>query len=254
MTQKYSDFIAFLAAESAKIIKPYFFNPALEVEMKANETPVTIADRNAEERLRALISDKYPQHGIIGEEFGSENSDAEFVWVLDPIDGTISFASGCPLFGTLICLLHNGRPLVGAINLPALDQLCIGDGRRTTVNGRPVRMRETRELSAATLLTTDYLNIAQYQDRAAFEALSEKTRVTRTWGDCYGYFLLASGWADIMVDPIMNAWDLLALVPVIEGAGGVISGWQGDDAVSATSCVAANRHLHGAVIDILNLS
>ena len=249
----YRSFIAELAQQSGELIRPYFGRKDLVVETKADESPVTAADRGAEKLLRELIAKKYSGHGLIGEEFGSENPNAEFVWVLDPIDGTKSFAAACPLFGTLIALLHQGQPIVGAIHLPVLNQLFIGDNRTTTLNGSPVRTHTTAKIADATLLTSDTLNLAKYQNGAACERLVNAVKLYRTWGDCYGYTLVANGWADIMVDPIMNPWDIAALVPVIRGAGGVITDWSGMDPMNATSTVAAaTPELHAAVIAELN--
>ena len=252
MTEEFINFVRKLASESAEVIKPYFAAFDLEVELKEDETPVTAADRGAEEVMRHLIRKAFPDHGIIGEEFGDENEAAEFVWVLDPIDGTKSFTSGCPLFGTLICLLHEGQPVLGAINQPILERLCIGDNNQTTVNGHPVRAPETDTLSEAILLTTDILSIGKYQNRVGFDNLLHKTKMFRTWGDCYGYLLLASGGADIMLDPIVNPWDVLPVVPVVRGAGGVITAWDGSDVVQGDSCVAATQNLHPHVLEILN--
>ena len=252
MREEFISFVHKLAAESAEVIKPYFAAFDLEVELKADETPVTAADRGAEEVMRHLIRKEFPDHGIIGEEFGNENEAAEFVWVLDPIDGTKSFTSGCPLFGTLICLLHEGQPVLGAINQPILEQLCIGDNNQTTLNGHPVRVRETDNLSEAILLTTDILSIGKYQNQAGFDNLLQGAKLFRTWGDCYGYLLLASGGADIMLDPIVNPWDVLPVVPVVRGAGGVITAWDGSDVVQGDSCVAATQNLHLHVLEILN--
>lgn len=240
-----------LTRHSAAVIKPFFQHHELKVERKGDDTPVTLADRQAEKVMRDLINKHYPRHGIIGEEFGEENSGAEFVWVLDPIDGTISFTHGCPLFGTLLCLLHEGRPIAGCIQQPILDQFLFGDGEKTTLNGRPVRVRETTQLSQATLLTTDLQNITRYQDRAAFDALAAEVNLFRTWGDCYGYFLLGAGFADIMVDPIVNPWDILPVIPIIEGAGGIITTWQGGDPVEGNSLVASNRFIHARVLEKL---
>lgn len=251
----YRGFVVELAERSGDLIRPYFgASPdVLGIELKPDETIVTRADREAEALLRELISKRYPEHGILGEEYGEERPDAEFVWVLDPIDGTISFASASPLFGTLIALLHNGQPVLGAINQPVLRQLCLGDGATTTLNGRPVRVRHTPRLSDSTLLVTDVLDVAKYQDGAAFESLMRDVKLVRTWGDCYGYLLLATGHADIMCDPIMNPWDIAALIPVVRGAGGVISDWQGADAVGAQSIVAStSQALHDEVIGRLN--
>lgn len=249
----YRDFIPELARASGDFIRPLFGRLDLPVEFKSDQSPVTQADRGAEELLRRLIQQRYPAHGIIGEEFGSENPGAEFVWVLDPVDGTKSFVTGVPLWGTLIALLHQGQPVLGCIHQPVLGQLLIGDGRVTTLNGAPVRCRPTTRLADATLLTCDWLSPERYQDAAAFDRLAKSARLCRTWGDCYGYLLLAAGWADVVVDPIMNPWDIAALVPVIRGAGGVITGWQGGPAYPADSTVAAaTPELHAAVLATLN--
>jgi histidinol phosphatase-like enzyme (inositol monophosphatase family) len=250
-TNEFTEFIRTLAEKSGEVIKPYFANAQLAVETKEDQSPVTQADRQAEAVMRDLIRKTYPQHGILGEEFGPENASAEFVWILDPIDGTFSFARGCPLFGTLIGLLHGAVPILGAINQPVLNQLCIGNNMETTLNGRVIRLRETNELFEAMLLTTDIESIGTPQ-RKGFEELLRRTRLYRTWGDCYGYLLVASGGADIMLDPMMNPWDILPLVPVIKGANGVITTWSGNDAAQGNSCVAANKILHSQVLEILN--
>lgn len=241
-----------LAESSGDFIRPYFANPALAVETKSDMSPVTAADRGAEELMRARIARKFPDHGIIGEEFGDDRPDAEWVWVLDPIDGTKAFTTACPLFGTLIALLHEGRPVLGIIHQPVLRQMLMGDGATTTLNGRPVRVRPCPSFEDATLLTSDPLNPAKYQNGPAFDAVAQRARVYRTWGDCYGYLLVACGWADIAADPVMNPWDIAALVPVIRGAGGVITDWQGGAPYPANSTVAANPELHRQLIAALN--
>lgn len=248
----YHAFLVELARASGDFIRPYFLNPALAVETKADATPVTVADRGAEELLRQRIAQKFPAHGIIGEELGSDRPAAEFVWVLDPIDGTKSFITGVPLWGTLIALLHRGQPVLGCIHQPILGQLLIGDGATTTLNGRAVRTRATTALAASTLLTSDPLNPAKYQDGARFQTLCQRARLVRTWGDCYGYLLVATGQADVMLDPIMNPWDIAALVPIIRGAGGVISDWTGGPAYPAESTLAAaTPALHAATLAVL---
>ena len=248
----YRPFVAELAAASGEFIRPFFGTPGLAVDLKSDQSPVTAADRGAEELLRAMIGRKFPDHGVIGEEFGADRADAEFVWVLDPIDGTKSFISGVPLFGTLIALLHHGEPVLGAIHLPALGQLMVGDGATASLNGQPVRVRACPSLKEATLLTSDPLNPAVYQNGPAFAALAGRARLVRTWGDCYGYFSLAAGRADIMCDPVMNPWDIAALIPVVRGAGGVITDWQGGDAMRGKSIVAAGATLHAQVVAALN--
>jgi len=241
-----------LATRSGDFIRPLFLNPDVVVESKADDTPVTIADRGAEELMRTMIRAEFPDHGTIGEEFGSERADAEWTWVLDPVDGTRAFAAGVPLFGTLIALMHRGRPVLGCIHQPVLRQLCIGDGESTTLNGRPVRVRPCARIEDALLLASDPFGAAKHKDGAAFDRLARRARLHRTWGDCYGYLLLAGGWADIMTDPIMNPWDIQALIPVVRGAGGVITDWHGGDPVTGTSIVAAGPELHAEVIAALN--
>lgn len=249
----FKNFIRQLASASGDVILPYFANPNLGLEVKSDDSPVTLADRNAELEMRRMIEKQFPTHGIIGEEFGSMNPDAEFVWVLDPVDGTKSFITAVPLFTTLIGLLYRGQPVLGCIHQPVLRQLMVGDGRETLLNESPVRVRSVPSLSQATLLTSDPLFPGKYQNRTGFEALSDAVRLYRTFGDGYGYLLVASGWADVMVDPIMKPWDLLPLIPCIEGAGGRITDWQGADAKrpEATSAVACAPGLHSQVVELL---
>ena len=248
----YRAFAADLARESGALITRLYGQPGLAVETKADASPVTAADRGAEELMRRRIAEAFPGHGIIGEEVGSERADAELTWVLDPIDGTKSFITGVPLWGTLIALLHRGRPVLGCIHQPVLGQLMLGDETGTTLNGLPVRCRPTTSLAEATLLTSDPLNPARHQDGAGYERVLRAARLGRTWGDCYGYLLVASGRADVMLDPIMNPWDIAALVPVIRGAGGVITDWQGGEPYPAQSTIAcATPELHAAVLRTL---
>jgi myo-inositol-1(or 4)-monophosphatase len=247
-------FIHELAEASARVILPYYGARDMGLELKGDSSPVTLADRGAEKVMREMISARFPDHGIVGEEFGTERGDAEHVWVLDPVDGTKSFILAVPLFGTLIGLLHRGKPVLGCIHQPVTRQLMIGDGRTTTLNGEPVRVRRCPRLSDATLLTTDPQYPAKYQDGAAFAALAESVRLYRGFGDCYGYLMLCAGWVDVMVDPIMNPWDLLPLVPVLEGAGARVTDWQGRpaDHMGATSAIASVPELHDEVVRVLN--
>jgi len=252
----YRNFLAELAHASGKFLCPYFARglasegaATLAVEHKADQSPVTEADRGAEALLREKINARFPAHGIIGEEHGNERDGADFVWVLDPIDGTKSFISGVPLWGTLIALLHNGAPILGAIHQPILGQLLIGDGETAELNGRRVRTRATTTLSEATLLTSDTVNLDAQMGAARASALLARARIARTWGDCYGYLLVATGQADAMLDPIMNPWDIAALVPIIRGAGGIISDWTGGPAYPAEATIAAaTAELHAALL------
>jgi histidinol phosphatase-like enzyme (inositol monophosphatase family) len=250
--QDFHKFFHELLDLSREIILPYYSDSELSVETKKDDTPVTLADRETERRLRECINNIHPSHGIIGEEFGTEHPDAEFVWVLDPIDGTKSFVAGVPLFGTLIALLHQGQPILGAIDQPVLDQRVIGDGEITRFNNREVQIRKPISLQQATLLTTDPLEPARLHNAAGWDSLTNQVRLYRTWGDCYGYLLLAAGKADIMVDPIVEKWDLLSLIPIIRGAGGQITDWDGEDPVSGNSIIAAHPDLHREILEYLH--
>ena len=244
-------FCKLLADESSKEIKPYF-RSKIVIESKKDESPVTIADKTAEEKMRELIMKEFPNHGIIGEEFGVINPDAEYKWILDPIDGTKSFICGAYTFGTMIGLLQKNKPILGVINQPILDEFLIGDNSSALFNNEKVNVRNTVELKEAVLLSTDHLNVEKYQDINKFDNLIHQVKIYRLWGDCYGYLLLATGYADIMVDPIMNIWDLAALIPIIQGAGGIITDYKGNDAITGQSTIAAVPGLHKNVIEILN--
>jgi histidinol phosphatase-like enzyme (inositol monophosphatase family) len=247
----YKIFCKELAKVSSAIIRKYF-RTDLSIESKSDKSPVTIADKKAEEAMRELIAKHFPDHGIIGEEFGSINKEAEYVWILDPIDGTKSFVCGAYSFGTLIGLLQYGEPILGVYNHPVLNDFLIGDNSITEVNGTKTRIKNCEKLNEAILLTTDHLNIEKYQNLDKFNQLIRKVKLYRNWGDCYGYYLLATGYADIMIDPIMSSWDLLPLIPIIKGAGGVITDYQGNDAIKGKSAIAASSQIHKEVISSLN--
>jgi histidinol phosphatase-like enzyme (inositol monophosphatase family) len=247
---EFKQFIRYLCAESAKEILPHY-GPDVTVEKKSDATPVTLADRNAEKRIREILAQHYPEHGVIGEEFGRERDDAEFVWVLDPVDGTKSFISGVPLFATLIALLHNGRPVLGAIHQPVLEQLVIGDCETTTLNDKPVNGRPACPLSEATLCTTDPIRPTLWQNNAQWDQLPPKTALYRSWGDAGGYILLCSGFIDIMCDPLMEIWDCAAILPCLQGAGFTVTGWNGGDAFEGRCIIAAKPSLHEAVMETL---
>ncbi len=244
-------FSRFLANRSGEIIKSYF-RTNINVESKSDLSPVTIADKKSEEAMRETIMKEFPQHGILGEEFGVHNGNAEYQWILDPIDGTKSFVCGAISFGTLIALMKNGEPILGVINQPILEHFLIGDNKTAELNDQKVRVRDCKKINEAVLVTTDHYNIGKYQDQQKFESLVKKVKLYRGWGDCYGYYLLASGYIDIMIDPIMNIWDSMALIPVVKGAGGIITDYQGNDAVKGTSIVATSPAIHGEVVKILN--
>ncbi|MCW5731932.1 MAG: histidinol-phosphatase [Alphaproteobacteria bacterium] len=242
-----------LADAAGVAIRPYFRQP-IAIDDKADNSPVTIADRKAEQAIRALIKARHPDHGIIGEEFGEEGADRPLVWVLDPIDGTRSFIAGMPLFGCLVALLENGRPVIGVIDQPVSGERWLGvSGRPATFNGRPIRTRALTDLAAATLFTTTTETYGP-RDLERFRALRRAVKLTRYSADCYAFGLLAMGFVDIVVEAGHKVYDYAALVPVVENAGGVITDWQGrplglgsDGRVLA----AGNAALHGAALALL---
>lgn len=239
---------------SKEVSRKYFKKPLSEIGMisKADESPVTAADLEIEARIRDIIQRDFPDHGIIGEEQGTKNADAEFVWVIDPIDGTKSFITGVPLFTTLFSIMHKGEPECGAIYQPILDELVWGNNRECFFNDRPTRMRTIQSIRDATLLATDIRHINDHHPNAKFAELAQNTKFWRTWGDGYGYTLLATGYADIMIDPIMNPWDIMAVVPVIRGAGGTITDFYGKNPVIGKSIIAASPALHASVLSDLH--
>jgi myo-inositol-1(or 4)-monophosphatase len=248
---QYKDFVKAMLKVVMPFIRDAFNSRAYHVEVKKDLSPVTEIDRKAEMMLREMIAKNFPSHAILGEEFGAGGS-AEYTWVLDPIDGTKSFVSGSPLFGTLIALLKDGKPILGAIGLPMRDEIYLGDNQTTEVNGTPVHVKDALSLKEAVILTTDICDIARLKSRPKFDALIEEGKIFRMWGDCYGYALIAGGLTAVMSDAEMNPWDILPLIPVIRGAGGVITGWEGQDPVGASSCLAGPPTLHKLALAILN--
>ncbi|ANY19118.1 Histidinol-phosphatase [Tsuneonella dongtanensis] len=218
-----------LAEAAGAAIRPYF-RGEIGLETKGDASPVTLADRAAEEAMRRILTAEASRDGIIGEEFGTEREGASRQWVLDPIDGTTSFVAGRPIFGTLIALLEGGFPVLGVIDQPILGERWVGAmGQPTTFNGREVRTRPCRELSDAILGTT---SPGAFSDHAAehFMALAAKCAHRRmVWGgDCYNYGLVASGHVDIVCEDSLKLHDFAALVPVVEGAGGTMADWHGE--------------------------
>lgn len=216
-----------LAEVSAAVIRPLFRKP-IAVDDKADASPVTEADRGAEAVMRALIGRTFPDHGIIGEEYGRENVEADYVWVLDPIDGTGAFITGKPSFGTLIGLCRKGVPILGLINQPVINERWIGgQGHPTTFNGAPVRCRPCPALDKAALYTTAVELFSRPEDATAFERLRAKAKLRRYGCDCYAYGLVALGFADVVCEAGLKIYDYAALAPVILGAGGIMTDWEG---------------------------
>jgi histidinol phosphatase-like enzyme (inositol monophosphatase family) len=227
----------------------------LNVERKADSSPVTEADRAIEESMRAVLRKACPNHGILGEEFGLSGQDARYIWVLDPIDGTKSFVSGVPLFGTLVSLLEDGKPVLGVIDMPMLGETWVGQiGKPTRFNGVPSHTSRNSRLESAALFATSPDQFTP-QENCVFEELGRNCASRRFGGDCYSYGLLASGHVDLILEAELQPYDFMALVPVVSGAGGVITDWSGAPLTLVSSgqvLAAANPELHRAALEIVS--
>jgi myo-inositol-1(or 4)-monophosphatase len=254
------DFAAFvneLATVSGETILP-FFRTALSIEDKGKPggfDPVTAADHAAETAMRTLIRRTFPDHGIIGEEYGRERADAEYVWVLDPIDGTKSFISGMPAWGTLIALLRSGEPVFGMMNQPFIRERFSGDGGKASYRGpageRDLRVRACAELAKAVLFTTSPL-LMKADDRAIFSRVEQAVRLSRYGGDCYAYCMLAAGHVDLVIETGLKPYDVLPLLPIIAGAGGIVTTWEGGAPHAGGRIIAAgDKRVHAAALALL---
>ncbi len=234
------------AAIAGDVVMP-LYESGTSVELKSDNTPVTLADRNAEEAIRAFLERERPTDGVLGEEFPERPGTSGYRWVLDPIDGTKSFIHHVPLFGTLVALMEGGEPVVGVIACHAAGETAYAaTGLGAFINDRPARVSRTASLQEATVTMTSFQRMPRYHP-AGFERMLNASGLVRAWGDCYGYLMVASGRADVMLDPLMNLWDVAALYPVIREAGGRITTWDGE-AGPGGSAVATNGHLHDAVL------
>jgi histidinol-phosphatase len=246
------DFAVSLARDAGEITLKYF-RQSPKTDTKADGSFVTIADREAESYLRRAIGNRFPNDGILGEEEGEHRGTSGRRWIVDPIDGTFSFVHGVPFYGVLIALEIDGEPVVGVINIPALgEMLYAARGLGCFSMGEPVRVSSTAALEDALLLATDFKACEQFGFGEAAGALQRRARANRTWGDCYGHLLVATGRADIMLDPVMNVWDCAALAPIIEGAGGTFTDWRGNRTISGGNAISTNGVLFNEVIRIVN--
>jgi inositol-phosphate phosphatase/L-galactose 1-phosphate phosphatase/histidinol-phosphatase len=240
-------------AAGAEILK--YWRQPIDVDDKADESPVTIADREAERAMRAIINQTCPDHGILGEEFGNERLDASHVWVLDPVDGTRAFITGKPSFGTLIGLWAGDKPVLGVIDQPVTKERWLGvAGRGCTLNGKSVRVRACDDLKKAALYATGP-EMFSGVETAMFERLRSKVKLPRYGADCYAYALLATGFVDLVCEANLKPYDYAAVVPVIEAAGGIVTDWNGLPLTlkSTGRVLAANdARLHAQALEVLN--
>jgi histidinol-phosphatase len=240
------DLLAFAVdcAQRAGALTMTHYQTRFATELKADHSPVTAADRAAELLLRELIGGRFPDDGIMGEEFGALREGARRRWILDPIDGTRSFVRGVPLFGCMVALEEDGEAILGVLHFPALNEtVCAERGQGCWWNGKRAGVSGTAELKDALLLTTDVASMEAQPGASGWYALRAQAGTTRTWGDCYGYALVATGRAEIMIDPVASVWDTAALQPIIEEAGGVFTDRKGRRTHAGGSAIATNAAL-----------
>jgi len=241
------DFAVDLAVAAGALALRHFLTPIV-VQHKADRSPVTVADRETERFLREAIERRFPDDGIVGEEYGVLRPDSHRRWFFDPIDGTRSFVRGVPFWGTMIALVEGGEPVLGVVRLPALDEtVCAARGEGCRWNGATARVSEVGEIGDALILTTDAESMPAVGREAAWNRLRSAGGLCRTWGDCYGYALVATGRAEAMIDPVLNEWDAAALFPIIEEAGGVVTDLDGLRRFDGGNLVATNRALAAGV-------
>ena len=246
-----------IAREAGDLTLRYYCQDNYQVEWKHDASPVTVADREAEQHLRKRIGAAFPADAILGEELGEQAGTSGFRWILDPIDGTKSFISGVPLYGTLVGIEFEGRSVVGVIYIPGLNEIvyaAAGQGAwycRGDAPPRPAKVSQKRTLGEGLFCTSDVKGFDDVGRKSPYERLQGAARLARTWGDCYGYLLVATGRAELMVDPKMNVWDCAALQPILEEAGGTFTDWQGTPTIHAGEAIATNGHILDEVLALV---
>ncbi len=251
--EKYKSFASMLADAAAKVTLASFRKPLTVANKEKGNAfdPVTVADKAAEKAMRDLIIEHYPEHSIIGEEFDSVNKGSKFSWVLDPIDGTRAYIMGLPTWGTLIALLYEGEPVIGIIDQPYTKERFIGTPDGTTFNGKAIHCRPCKNLKDAFLSTTAF-ELFSSQEQKAYKALSNAVKHERSQYDCYAYAMVAHGMIDIVAEAGMKIFDIMALIPVVKGAGGIITNWHGKDFSDDGRLLACgDKNIHKAALDIL---
>lgn len=229
-----------------------YYQQSVEVISKADDSPVTIADRKAEELIREFIMKNFPSHQIVGEEFGNSGEDSDFKWIIDPIDGTKSFISGVPLYSNLLGIEYRGRMVVGVCNFPALKEIIYaGKGSGCFWNGKPTKVSETETISQSRLMTTDYRHLEKSAKYQKLKPLLEQCKFHRGWGDAYGHALVATGRAEAMFDPLMNPWDCAPFGVILPEAGGYFGTWEGEETIYGKNACSTTWQLSKIILSAL---
>ncbi len=246
------------ARKAGALILDYYQSSGLKVDLKSDNSPVTTADRGAERLLRDAIAEDFPDDGVMGEELEEKPSSNGYRWILDPLDGTKSFIHGVPLFGTLIGLEYEDRVVLGVCRFPALDEVVYaveGQGAWWQIGdqeARPAHVSAISNVSEALFCTTDVPDWDTINKRHVFDQMCRETALNRCWGDCYGHILVATGRAEVMIDPLLNAWDAAALLPILEEAGGHFVDWNGNSTIYSGNGLSVNAALKDSVLQILD--
>jgi histidinol-phosphatase len=251
--RSYLDFAAQTAYEAGRLTLGYFRTGAMRPELKPDDTPVTVADREAEKLIRARIRAKYPGHAVVGEEYGfEEGTDSSHRWIVDPIDGTRAFARGVPLYGVLIGLEIEGRCEIGAAYFPVLDEMiCAATGEGCHCNGRLSRVASTKTLERGILSFTDVTSFEERGREEAFRRLRTAVGSSRGWSDAYGHALVATGRVELMLDPVMNPWDCAPFPPILREAGGYFGDWSGDETIYSGEALSTTKTLLPEVLRLI---
>lgn len=251
--QAFLDTILAITHEAAKIPRKHF-RADLQVSHKSDSTPVTVADRAAERLIRAGLAQHFPDHAILGEEFGLSEGDSPYQWIIDPIDGTRAFISGMPLYGMLVGLLKDGVPVLGVVRMPELDEVFASDGRQATLNGQPLAVSSTTDLARAMVYINEADKILR-DEPALFARLNSAGRDRRFAYDCYPHALVAAGHVDLCIDYDLKPYDILPLVPIVTAAGGQITDWQGQPLGMGSDgrvLCSATPALHAQALELIN--
>jgi histidinol phosphatase-like enzyme (inositol monophosphatase family) len=249
------DFAVALSHEAGEVARRHFQRD-IAVEQKADLSPVTVADREVEQHLRRGIEKSFPTHGILGEEFGHTGPESSFCWMLDPIDGTRTFIRGVPFWGVMIGLVSDGEPVLGVVHFPALGETVYaqrGGGAwwLRDAERRKARVSGVESLQDSTLVLSDVRGFAEVGRQEALERLRARTAFERTWGDCYGHALVATGRAEVMLDPVLNEWDACALLTILEEAGGRFTDWQGNRIIDGGSGISTSVGLFDELMQVI---